>query len=72
MLTYKLHLIRHGMTEGNLKGQYIGSTDVEITTNGINELEKLKNDRIYPKCDIVFSSPMKRAVKTALFLYPRT
>lgn len=70
MRTYKLHLIRHGMTEGNLKGQYIGSTDVEITTNGINELEKLKNDRIYPKCDIVFSSPMKRAVKTAEIIFP--
>ena len=39
MRTYKLHLIRHGMTEGNENGQYIGLTDIKITTNGIIELE---------------------------------
>ena len=70
MRTYKLHLIRHGMTEGNLNGQYIGSTEVEITTNGIKELEKLRNDGIYPKCGLVFSSPMIRAVKTAQIIFP--
>lgn len=70
MLTYKLHLIRHGMTEGNLKGQYIGSTDIEITTNGIIELENLRNEGIYPKCDMIFSSPMKRAVQTAKTIFP--
>ena len=70
MRTYKLHLIRHGMTEGNEKGQYIGSTDLEVTTNGIIELEELKKRGIYPKCDLVFSSPMKRAVKTAETIFP--
>lgn len=70
MRTYKLHLIRHGMTEGNENGQYIGHTDLKITTNGIIELENLKNEGIYPKSDLVFSSPLSRAVDTAKIIYP--
>ena len=31
MKTFKLHLIRHGMTAGNLQGLYIGSgTDIPV------------------------------------------
>ncbi len=70
MRTYKLHLIRHGMTEGNENGQYIGHTDLKITTNGIIELEKLRDDGVYPKCDVVFSSPLSRALDTAKIIYP--
>ena len=70
MRTYKLHLIRHGMTEGNENGQYIGRTDLKITTNGIIELENLRDEGIYPKCDLVFSSPLSRAVDTAKIIYP--
>ena len=70
MKTYKLYLIRHGMTDGNQKGQYIGVTDISITTNGIIELEELKKDNIYPKCELVYSSPLKRAIETAKIIYP--
>lgn len=70
MRTYKLHLIRHGMTEGNVSGQYIGLTDLSVTTNGIIELKKLKADDIYPKCGLVFSSPLVRATETAKIIYP--
>ena len=70
MRTYKLHLIRHGMTEGNLNGQYIGVTDIPITTNGIIELNDLRERGIYPKCGIVFSSPMVRATETAKIIFP--
>ena len=31
MKTFKLHLIRHGLTSGNLQGLYIGSgTDIPL------------------------------------------
>ena len=70
MRTYKIHFIRHGMTDGNVSGQYIGVTDLKITTNGIIELEKLRDDKIYPKCDLLFSSPLSRAVDTAKIIYP--
>ena len=35
MKTFKLHLIRHGMTAGNLQGLYIGSgTDIPSVRRG--------------------------------------
>ena len=70
MRTYKLHLIRHGMTDGNLNGQYIGVTDIPITTNGIIELNDLRERGVYPKCGMVFSSPMVRATETAKIIFP--
>lgn len=70
MQTYKLHLIRHGLTAGNIDGQYVGCTDLELTTNGIKELLALRDRGIYPKCGLVFSSDMKRAVQSAGTIYP--
>ena len=40
---YKLHLIRHGLTAGNLEGRYIGSgTDLPLCGQGRAELAALK------------------------------
>ena len=48
MKTFKLHLIRHGMTAGNLQGLYIGSgTDIPLCDEGraqLNELKELRSD----------------------------
>lgn len=70
MRTYKLHLIRHGETEGNIKGQYIGVTDLPVTTDGINELRELRETGIYPSVDTVYISPMLRCRQTAEIIYP--
>lgn len=70
MQTYKLYLIRHGMTTGNLTGQYIGRSNLPVTTNGIKELNDLRSLGIYPLCQMVFSSPLKRAVQTAEIIFP--
>ncbi len=70
MKTFKIHLIRHGLTEGNLKGQYIGSTDLPLAAVGVSELMKLKDEVDYPKVDKVYSSPMLRCRQTANILYP--
>lgn len=70
MRTYKIHLIRHGETEGNLKGQYIGVTDLPVTTNGIIELEELRENGIYPSVETVYSSPMLRCRQTVQTIYP--
>ena len=41
MKTFKLHLIRHGMTAGNLQGLYIGSgTDIPLCDELRDILEK--------------------------------
>ena len=43
MKTFKLHLIRHGMTAGNLQGLYIGSgTDIPLCDEGRAQLNELK------------------------------
>ena len=70
MKTFKIHLIRHGLTEGNLKQQYIGRTDLPLAGVGVAELQRLKDEIDYPKVDKVYSSPMLRCIQTAHILYP--
>ena len=66
MKYYKLHLIRHGLTEGNLKGLYIGSgSDLPLCAEGRAQLKTLKKDFGYPQVPLVFTSPMLRATQTA-------
>lgn len=68
---YKLHLIRHGLTAGNLEGRYIGSgTDLPLCGQGRAELAALKQQFAYPQVSLVFTSPLLRAVQTADILYP--
>lgn len=62
----KIYLIRHGKTAGNIEKRYIGITDEPLCSEGISELEN-KN---YPDCELVISSPMKRCVETAEIIYP--
>lgn len=70
MRTYKIHLIRHGLTDGNLKGQYIGRTDLPVTPEGVKELQMLKESIEYPNVPLVYSSPMLRCRQTAKILFP--
>ena len=70
MKTFKIHLIRHGLTEGNLKQQYIGRTDLPLAGVGVSELQRLKEEIEYPRVDAVYSSPMLRCLQTAHILYP--
>ena len=63
----KIYLIRHGKTQGNLSGKYIGSrTDEPLCEEGIRELK----GKTYPQAQILFVSPMKRCIQTAELLYP--
>lgn len=70
MLTYRIHLLRHGLTQGNIEGRYIGRTDVPLCEKGREELFKLKKRYDYPAADIVISSPLQRCTETADILYP--
>ena len=72
MKTYTLHLIRHGLTTGNLEGKYIGSTDLSLCTQGITQLQNLKDTFTYPHVTAVFTSPLSRAKETADILFPNT
>lgn len=70
MRTYKIYLIRHGLTQGNLEGRYIGRTDLPLCKEGIKELQNLMDTCEYPRVGKVYSSPMRRCVETANLIYP--
>ncbi|BCJ96390.1 alpha-ribazole phosphatase [Anaerocolumna cellulosilytica] len=66
----KVVLIRHGLTKGNLERRYIGSTDESLCEEGVNSLQSLVAQHIYPEVKQVFISPMKRCIETAGIIYP--
>lgn len=70
MKSYNLYFFRHGITKGNLNAQYIGHTDLPLTTDSINELHSIKAKYHYPKVDAVFSSPLKRCKDSAEIIFP--
>lgn len=70
MKSYTLYLFRHGITKGNLNAQYIGHTDLPLTTDSISSLKSIKAHQHYPKVDAVFSSPLKRCRDSAKIMFP--
>ena len=70
MKTYRIHFIRHGLTQGAEEGRYIGHTDADLSRDGILQLEDMQRDMVYPQASALFSSPLKRCMHTAQLLYP--
>lgn len=70
MKTHQIHFIRHGLTDANIKGQYIGAIDMDLAPAGIARLNELKTNFEYPRADKIFCSPLKRCQQTAQILYP--
>lgn len=62
-----IYLIRHASTEWNEKQLWQGVVDTELSGNGIKQAESIAKYFIDNdiKIDIMFSSPMKRAIQTA-------
>ncbi len=70
MKNYRLYLIRHAITQGNLDGIYVGgATDEPLCEQGESALLALREKHVYPKVEVVFSSPLKRAIQTAEILF---
>ncbi len=70
MKSYTIYLIRHGLTDENLQGRYIGHTDVLLSEDGKKQLAQLKEDTVFPPVQALFTSPLKRCKETAAILYP--
>ena len=70
MKTFKLYMLRHGLTDANKEGLYLGHSDVPLSDEGREKLKKLKETEIYPQVSFVFSSPLERATETAKILFP--
>lgn len=67
----KLYVARHGQTVFNAADKISGVTDVELTEQGIEQARELAEKLVDKKIDIIISSPMKRAVKTANIIAER-
>lgn len=65
----KIHIIRHGLTEGNLNNEYSGWHDTPLSKQGIEELETLKKTVVYPNVDVHFSSDLSRAKDTHALIF---
>ena len=72
MKGYRIQFIRHGMTDANLEGKYIGKTDEPLCSEGVAELFKKLEEKVYPPVQKVYTSPLKRCTSTAGILHPDT
>ncbi|MBO5020458.1 MAG: histidine phosphatase family protein, partial [Clostridia bacterium] len=71
MKTYKIHLIRHGITDANLTGRYIGNrTDLPLCPEGVKQLKTIAEQKQYPYIEKLYSSPMLRTRQSAAIIYP--
>ncbi len=70
MKTYKIYMIRHGLTAANLEGRYCGTTDIPLCEEGRKGLLELLDQYEYPYVDTVYSSPLLRSRETAEILFP--
>lgn len=61
----KLYLVRHAEAEGNKLRIFQGRLDADISENGERQLERLALRFANVRLDAVYSSPLKRAYKTA-------
>lgn len=61
----RLYLVRHCEAEGNINHIFQGSYDADISENGKEQLARLKERFRGVQFDAIYSSPLKRAYKTA-------
>ena len=61
----RIALIRHGVTEANLRKFYAGSTDLPLASEGKRQAKALSERVKALKPDKVLSSPLERALDTA-------
>lgn len=66
-----IYIIRHGETESNKNGIFRGRLDIPLSKAGEKQAKDLRK-YFKDKCvDIVFTSPLSRAVKTAEIAFPK-
>ena len=61
----KVWIIRHGQTDWNKNGKIQGSTDIELNETGIKQAEEVIPTFNEHNFDLIISSTLKRAMKTA-------
>ena len=57
-----IYFIRHGQTQYNQEGKFIGFTDLPLSLKGREKIKTLWEAN-KPKVDMIFSSPLKRCIE---------
>jgi broad specificity phosphatase PhoE len=65
----KIFLIRHGETDYTAEKRYCGAIDAPLNKKGIRQAHQLKRLLGNKKIDVVYTSPLKRAVQTAEIIF---
>jgi len=67
----RICLIRHGITEGNVRRLYYGQTDVPLAQKGVDELKRLAGEGLYPdsKAARFFTTGLARTTQTRELIY---
>ena len=72
MKGYRITFIRHGATQGNADGKYIGVTDLPLSKEGADEIYERIEQADYPSFQKLYISPLKRCLQTAYIMAPST
>ncbi len=60
-----IYFIRHGETDYNKEGRFQGHLDIPLNANGIAQAEKARDELAKFHFDLIYSSPLLRASRTA-------
>jgi len=66
MITSTIYLIRHGQTRSNVTGFYMGRSDEDLDETGRKQATHLASSLAETPLAAVFSSPLRRALSTAM------
>ena len=61
----RIVLVRHGQTDWNLRYCFQGQTDVPLNAEGLAQAERLAERFAQWPAEVVYSSPLQRALSTA-------
>lgn len=66
-----IHLIRHGMTEANVKNMYYGHSDLPLIDAGVSGIKASTEEGIYPVFDdaVYYTSGLLRTEQTLALIY---
>ncbi len=60
----EIYILRHGQTDSNLRNACIGSVDIPLNEHGKEQAKKLKKKLLAINFDVIYSSPLSRAIDT--------